>query len=157
MEGKGNKRRRAGGTAVVEVSLLMPWIVFLFVGIFDFGFFAYAFISTENAARAATVYLSTSYSLAKAESESLAPPTLPGACQVALGELRRLPNVGTAVTDCGSLPVRVTVDPPVFYPADKSRSTRVTVTYQTVQLFPLPFMAGRMTINRSAEMRIFGR
>ena len=29
---------------MVEVALLSPWIFFLFVGIFDFGFYAFAVI-----------------------------------------------------------------------------------------------------------------
>ncbi|HEY3376701.1 MAG TPA: TadE family protein, partial [Armatimonadota bacterium] len=40
------------GQAMVEVTLMAPWIVFLFIGIFDFGFYAYAAICTQNAARA---------------------------------------------------------------------------------------------------------
>ncbi len=45
-----SKRRQRGGS-LVEVALLAPWIFFLFVGIFDFGFYAYAAICTQNAAR----------------------------------------------------------------------------------------------------------
>jgi len=149
------KRRGAGGNAVIEVSLLMPWIVFLFIGVFDFGFYTYAFTCTQNAARAATLYLSTGFGLARSEWASPAPATSPGACQVVLGEMRRLPNVGAAVTGCSALPVQVTVHAPVLE-LDGSYFTRVTVTYQTVPLFPLPFMAGRMTISRDVRMRIYG-
>ena len=41
------------GHAVVEIALMSPWILLLFVLIFDFGFYSYAAISTANAARAA--------------------------------------------------------------------------------------------------------
>ena len=45
---------------MIEVTLMAPWIFFLFVGVLDFGFYAYAFISTENAARAAVLLTSKS-------------------------------------------------------------------------------------------------
>ena len=43
--------RSESGNSVVEVALMAPWIFFLFVGVFDFGFYAYAGICMENAAR----------------------------------------------------------------------------------------------------------
>ena len=51
---KNSHRRNKGqsGSSIIEVALLSPWIFFLFVGIFDFGFYAYAAICTQNAARA---------------------------------------------------------------------------------------------------------
>jgi Flp pilus assembly protein TadG len=155
MQGKRKNRGRAGGNAVIEVSLMVPWFLFLFLGVFDFGFYAYALIATENATRAAAVYLSSSYALAQQEAATPAPASSPGACQVVLGEMRIMPNVGNSVTNCNALPVQVQVAPPLLQP-DNSYSTRVTVTYRTVQLFPIPGLTGRLTINRSAEMRIFG-
>ena len=56
---KPRHRRRNGrerGNAVIEVSLLAPWIFFLLVGILDLGFYSYAAIATENAARVAAQY-----------------------------------------------------------------------------------------------------
>ena len=32
------RKKREAGNAMVEVALMAPWIFFLFVGIFDFGF-----------------------------------------------------------------------------------------------------------------------
>ena len=46
------KRKLQKGSALVEMAFMMPWIAFLFVGIFDFGFYSYAAIATQNAARA---------------------------------------------------------------------------------------------------------
>ena len=43
------------GGSLIEISFLMPWIFFLFVGILDFGFFGYALLSSENAARSAAM------------------------------------------------------------------------------------------------------
>ena len=47
------KRNGESGSAMVEVALLAPWIFFLFVGVFDMGFYSYMAICVENAARAA--------------------------------------------------------------------------------------------------------
>jgi len=48
-------RTKNRGSAVVEAALMMPWLAFLFMGVFDFGFYAYASICTQNAARAVAV------------------------------------------------------------------------------------------------------
>jgi Flp pilus assembly protein TadG len=44
---------RRAGNSIVEFSLMAPWILFLFAGAFDWGFYAYALISVQNAARVA--------------------------------------------------------------------------------------------------------
>jgi TadE-like protein len=36
--------------------MLLPWVLFLFVGAYDWGFYAHALISTENAARTAALW-----------------------------------------------------------------------------------------------------
>src|SRR5947207_14797502 len=46
------------GHAVIEVSLMAPWIFFLFMGTLDFGFYSYAIIATQNAARVAVMQTS---------------------------------------------------------------------------------------------------
>src|SRR5947209_17798197 len=83
------------GGAIVETALMVPWILFLFICIFDFGFFSYASICTQNAARAAALR-------AAIEQSSI------NSCTAALGELVMLPNVRTAVTTCAALPVIAT-------------------------------------------------
>jgi Flp pilus assembly protein TadG len=139
---RGTSRER--GHAVVEVAFLAPWIFFLFAGVFDFGFFAYAFISTENAARVAALYTSSGTDFA-ADSA--------GACGYVLDELRPMINVGSAVTSCsGSSPVGVTAS--AFTDADGDLGTKVSVTYQTVQLFPIPGVAGKMSITRTVQMKV---
>src|SRR5437868_11738001 len=50
----GNER----GHAVVEAALFMPWLAFLFIGAVDFGFYGYALINTQNAARVAVMQTS---------------------------------------------------------------------------------------------------
>src|ERR1700731_2757751 len=74
--------KREGGSSIVEVALLAPWIFFLFVGIFDFGFYSYAAICTQSAARA----------VALSQAQSATAAVTP--CNAALGEMKMLPNVG---------------------------------------------------------------
>ena len=138
---RGMDRER--GNAIVETALMAPWIFLLFLGVFDFGFYAYAAITTAHAARVAALY--TSSSAANAADSS-------GACKYALEALQDLPNVGTTVVTCGSLPVQVTAASGTG--PDGAPSSTVTVIYQTVPLFPIPGLMGQMTITRTAQMRV---
>ena len=88
------------GNNLIEFSFIVPWYIFLFVGTFDYGFFAYSLISTQNAARVGAYYCSTNSST-KSDATT--------ACGYALDQLRNMPNVGSGVTTCGgSSPVTVT-------------------------------------------------
>ncbi len=144
--------RSRRGNAALEVALLSPWIFFLFVGIFDFGFYAYAAISTANAARVAVLYTSSG---ADEANDSL------GACQHALEEMRQLPNVKAGV-NCPAIctPGSACTAGPVTFTAvametgaDGSPASQVTVQYQTVQLIPIPGLLGKMTLKRVVQMR----
>jgi Flp pilus assembly protein TadG len=137
---RNNRCRR--GHAVIEVALLAPWIFFMFIGAVDLGFYNYAIISTENAARVAAEY--TSASTAKA-TDSV------GACPYVLAELNSMSNV-RGLTTCTSLPVTVTATQ-VAGP-DGAQASSVSVTYQTILMFPIPGLAGQFTITRTAEMRL---
>lgn len=138
--GDGVGRR---GNAVVETALIMPWLLLLFLGVFDFGFYAYAAITTAHAARVAALYTSSSPSNAADTT---------GACYYALQALQDLPNVGSGVTGCTALPVQVTAT--AVSGADGAPASSVTVIYQTVPLFPIPGLMGQMTITRTAQMRV---
>jgi hypothetical protein len=131
---------------VIEVSLMAPWIFFLFVGTLDFGFYAYAAICTENAARVAVQQ--TSVSLDGAVDASVA-------CTYVLNEMQALPNM-TGVTTCdGSGPLTVTVANPVLTGPDGSPMAQVTVTYQTLRMIPIPgMMASQFWLVRTAQMRV---
>lgn len=147
MSRHSNPAGRRQGQAIVEVTLLVPWIVLSFVAAFNFGIFAYALISTENAARSAATY--ASQSLAVAQSGSIVTQV----CPYVLGELGDAPGAG-ALSVCTGSPVRVTVTPRT--PGAPSLNTvRVSVTYNTMQLIPLPgLMAGSLAITRTVEMPI---
>ena len=53
-------KSRERGHSILEVALFLPWLFFLFFGVLDAGFYAYAFISTASAARVAALYTSSS-------------------------------------------------------------------------------------------------
>jgi hypothetical protein len=146
----GDKRQHGQvGSAIIEVALLMPWIVFLFVGILNAGFFSYAMIVTENAARVSAMQASISRA---ASTDSLS------ACVVALQEMSSLPNaVGLTTCESGSVsassPVSVVASSVDHGSGDVS--ARVTVMYLTLPLIPIPgILPGQMTVTRSAEVRI---
>jgi len=62
------QRRRENGSALIEITLLCPWFLFLFVGVVDLGFYTYSLIGVENAARVAAEYTSKSTSVAADQS-----------------------------------------------------------------------------------------
>lgn len=137
-----SKGRR--GHCIVEFALLSPWVFFLFAGALDWGFYAHGLISLQNAARVAADYTSTS-------SATAADATT--ACTIALGMLQDLPNVGSSVSSCSALPVKVTAVSGTG--PDGAADTTVKVTYQINAVIPIPgLLSNQMTISRSVEMRV---
>ncbi|PYT28708.1 MAG: hypothetical protein DMG57_13795 [Acidobacteria bacterium] len=144
------KSQQSRGHAVIEVSLMAPWIFFLFMGTVGFGFYASAAIATQNAAREAVDQTSANTSTA-------ADATL--ACDSARQELKSLPNMagtsGCAVAAASVsqiLPVAVTAAQVVG--PDSFQASQVSVTYQTIPMIPMPGLMGQMNITRTAVMRI---
>lgn len=158
---KERKKRQSGerGQSVVEVTLLAPWIFLLFMGIINFGFYAYAMIAVENAARIAALHTSGS-SLPDDPNDPDKPKydaqRQKFACNHVLRELNFLPNVNSlGAWPCTSLPLAVAVDS-VDLPnsADQvARASRVTVAYRSAQMFLIPGITDRLTVNRIVEMR----
>jgi Flp pilus assembly protein TadG len=143
-----NLPSRQSGQAVVEVTLLVPWLVFAFVAAFNFGIFAYALVSTQNAARSAAMYASQSLTVAQSGT------IVTQVCTYVLGELGDAPGVGSGVTTCTGTPVTVTVTARTPG-AGNMNTVQVSVTYNTMQLIPLPgLMAGSLSITRMVEMPI---
>ncbi|MEQ1885492.1 MAG: TadE family protein [Bryobacteraceae bacterium] len=148
-------RRPERGSAIVETALLAPWIFFLFIGVFDVGFYNYAVIATQSAARAAAMATSGDSTLGSAQYQILA-------CAAAKDELARMPN-NTFASTCNAAPLTVSQvtsakaacpDYDVSYPAAGEACTQVTVSYQTVPLIPIPgVLPGRLTITRVVRMR----
>jgi Flp pilus assembly protein TadG len=139
---KNLSNRRRGG-AMLELAFYLPWIFFFFICALDWGFYAYALVSVENAARVACLYTS-------ANSGQVADSTT--ACSLVIAELKNLPNIGSSVTTCGGTsPVSVSATS-VSGP-DGNPASQVTVTYTTVNLIPIPgFLQGQFTWNRSVTM-----
>ena len=132
------------GHAVMEAALLLPWVLFLFVGAFDLGFYNYSLINTENAARVAAWYTSQSTSTSTDATT---------ACTYALAELSAMPNVGTGVTTCGASPVVVTASQVTG--TDGTEASQVTVSYTSPQMIPIPgLLKGQYTFNRTVQMRL---
>lgn len=137
----GRSRRRSRGAAILELSLMMPWVAFLFVGALDWGFYAYELITVETAARSAAVYESGLGSIDNA-----------GACTIVLDELSTLTNMGS-VSSCGSSPLVVSASQ-VKGP-DNNNAAQVSVTYTTPQMIPIPgLLANQFTITRTVQIRM---
>ncbi len=136
-----NSRR---GANAIEFALLCPWYIFLFVGALDFGFYSYALIATQNAARVGAMYCAaSSYSAADGVSS----------CSYALDQLRGMPNVGPGLSTCTGSPVVVTAG--AITGPDGAPATSVTVAYTTPQMIPLPgLIPGQLTISRTVKMRL---
>ncbi|PWU09694.1 MAG: hypothetical protein C5B51_05870 [Terriglobia bacterium] len=137
------RSRRESGTSVIELSLMFPWIFFLFVGAFDMGFYTYSLISVENAARVAAEYTSKSSTVA-ADSA--------GACTRILAELAMLPNM-SGVNNCDSSPL--TVQATSVTGPDGNPATNVSVTYSGNNLVPIPgLLMGKLNVTRTVQMRV---
>ena len=129
----------------------MPWLVFLFIGAMDWGFYAYALIATEAAARVACSYTSSSASNATDSTT---------ACTYALGQLAKMPNVGTSMTTCAS-GSSVSSSSPVGVSAtsvtgpDGQTAAQVSVTYITPVFIPMMGqLPQQITMTRTVTMRV---
>jgi len=136
------------GHAVVEMALLAPWIFFLFMAVVDVGFYCYAAINTENAARTAALYTASAPSLT----------TQAAACSLVTQDMWMLRTIaaGTYAAGCASGPLVVTVPgtPPASIDGVAGQTDAVvTVTFQMVPMFPVPGLTGSFTIARTGTVR----
>ncbi len=147
---KTGKRDGRRGGSILEVAFFLPWYVFLFVGAVDWGFYAHALISVENAARIAVLYTSANPDDPARASDSA------GACAYAYRELWVEPNISAStVCPATSLPVIITAAKMTAAGADGGDATQVSVTYQTQQLIPIPgLLAGQFTLQRVVQMKL---
>jgi len=149
-------KRSESGSSIVEMALLAPWIFFLFIGIFDLGFYLYAASCTQSAARIAAIQTATNPGLSAPLLQSMA-------CNAAMLEMVRVPNTHT-ITGCGAAPLVVTqqrldktttpvcadcgIDP-------TGVSSLVTVTYQSGLFVPIPgLLKNQLNLTRTAETRM---
>jgi len=130
------------GHAVMEFALFLPFLLFTFVGVFDWGNYSWALMKTEGAARLAALYTSSSSSTATDST---------GACTYALAELSDASNIA-GKTACTS---PLTVTAAAVTGPDGNNASQVTVSYQTVALIPIPgLLPGQMTITRAVTMML---
>jgi Flp pilus assembly protein TadG len=150
---KGPVRRKAGHSAV-ETALMLPWLIFSFMGTLDFGFATYSLISIQSAARVAAVYASSNSAAALATVSS---PASGPACTYALAEMRNAPYVGRSVTTCSaSDPVQLSATYNSTGSDGFLPSETVSVTY-TIHLLAIPvIMPSQITITRSVEIPLRG-
>jgi Flp pilus assembly protein TadG len=136
-------KQRTRGSTLIEITLLAPWIFFMFVFVIDMGFYTYALISVQNAVRVGAEYTSGSTTTAADQS---------GACTRILAELGSLPNL-SGVSTCSSAPLTVTAVS--VNGTDGAAATTVTVTYQGLQMIPIPgFLTGQLSFTRTVQMRV---
>ena len=163
------RREKRRGMAIVETALMAPWIFFLFVGVLDMGFFCYAAICTQNAARAVAM-------------AGASPISTTTACTAALGELNGLPNMDGAVNGATCNAYKSGISAAVPYSACSATITATTssdvncssatlcadcglnpasssiigvVTYQSLPMVPIPgLLTGQITLTRTAEVRV---
>jgi hypothetical protein len=146
-------RIQSRGTALIEVSLMLPWFLFLFMATFDLGFYCYALAAVENGTRAAV--LRTSANSASSSDQT-------AACTLALNQLRGLPNVGQSfASSCNSDPITVTAGYCDSTTAcsvgagspDGEPAAFVSVTYKMPAMFRFP-VHGFSSVTRVAWMRL---
>lgn len=136
------KSPRQRGSALLELTLLSPWIFFLFVGVVDLGFFSYSLIAVENAARVGAEFSCKSPAAAA---------DVAHVCPRVLNELAMLPNLG-GVTSCNAAPLTVSVTS--LAGPDGSPATSVSVTYN-FSMIPIPgLLAGALNVTRNVQMRV---
>jgi Flp pilus assembly protein TadG len=147
-------KRGEKGNAIMEFALIAPLLFPLILVIFDFGLYAYGFISVQNAARVGALRNSGGIDGASDQAS---------ACSMAIEELRGMPNVGTSFTSsCTGAPL--TVSAVLLCPTatncsgssasiDSHPAALVTVTYSVPDLFRFPLIAPQ-SITRSSQMRM---
>lgn len=131
---------------MMELALLSPWIIFLFVGLFDWGFYAYSLITLETATRSAAIW----------NANHGDPNDLTTARGIVCKEMQTLVNVASISTNsnCGlSAPVIVAASSTPG--PDNQNAAQVSVTYTTPSLIPIPGLLGKQfTITRVVKMKI---
>ena len=139
-----HRRKSERGTSLIEFVVTFLIIFYLFVGALDFGFFGYSLISVQNAARVGALYTSSAITH---DADQV------GACTDVIQELKSLPNYSSFSNGtCNAAPLVVSVA--ATNGPDSEPASQVTVTYQTLQLIPIPGLPGSLGISSSVLMRV---
>ena len=128
---------------MLELALLSPWIIFLFIGVLDFGFYAYSLITLETATRTAAMN----------NANAGTPNDSATACTIVLNEFSSMVNMN-GVSACGT-GTPVTVSASQVTGPDNASAAQVSVTYTTPTLIPIPgLLQGQYTITRTVTMKL---
>ena len=138
------------GGAAVEVALMSPWLFLLFIAVFDFGFYGYAAITTANAARVAALWTSSDPGRANPADAN----NVTYLHQLVAEEMASLPNTRSLVGSPAYSYPPLSVSMALGAEPEGEQTSIVTVRYQTVPLFPLPWLRGQFEITRLARMRV---
>ena len=133
------------GQALIEVTVMAPLMLLLFAAVVDVGFFCYAAVCTENAARVGALHASSDRDLAA--SNTVNTTVRADVC----AELRALPNVGS---NCPDSVVSVSTVSQPFTGADGQPATQVSVTYTSIPLFRIPGLMSQYSITRVVQVRL---
>lgn len=134
------------GSSAVEFAFLVPWFVFLFVGILDLGYYSYALITAQSAARTAVLFTSSSTS---ASTQS----TL--ACSYVYDQLTSNINLTTATTCTSPSPISLTTAVVTGPEGVVNSASTVTIEFTSATLIPIPgVLPANIPIVRTATMMI---
>jgi Flp pilus assembly protein TadG len=127
---------------MVELAILMPWFVFIFVGVLDLGFYNYALVTAQSAARTAALYTSTG---------TVASTDASTACTYVIDQLTSNINLTSATTCDGTGPITLTATSDSA--TDGNPEAIVTVKFDSPMLIPIPgILPAKLTITRSVKM-----
>ena len=138
---------------MIEFSLMLPWLIFLFVGSFDWGYYSHALISVESATRVAALYGANAANGNVSQS---------AACTLVLGEMSIAPNVGNLTGCTGSIGATQSVILTPTCPAPSSslgnvNYVQIDLYYQTVSLIPIPgILRNSVILHRAVQMPMNG-
>jgi hypothetical protein len=126
----------------MELALFSPWIIFLFVGTLDWGFYAYSLITLETATRSAASW----------NANHATPNDVDTACRIVTSEMQTLINM-SGVSTCGGTSAVSVAASQVTGP-DTENAAQVAVTYTTPNMIPIPGLLGKQfTITRVVTMK----
>jgi Flp pilus assembly protein TadG len=148
------KNRGEKGNFFIELALVTPLLSLLMVAAIDSGIYMHAFISVQNAARAAAIRNSGGRESATDQQ---------AACSIAKENLRGLPGLSSSST-CSAAPLVVTsviceaysACGPYPASADSEPASLVTVRFTPSSLFRLA-ISGPVSITRTAQMKLRNR
>ena len=133
---RGRRLRSRRGQSLVELSLILPVLLILALGIVDYGRVYFEYVSVTNAARTGAAFASTNADTAV---------DTDGIRTAALNDLDSLPNGSGGSAEVTAI---------TGSDANGDLYAQVTVTKQFDTLVPWPFLPSDFDIERTVQMRV---